>query len=252
MQVDPISEWQRLTEHYRQITDEELRELAVDFSDLTEAAQQVLRSEMRSRGLGDPENAGAASPVSQPAAMEPAQAALPLRNAPWAGDPVDVAFGTPFGARAPELVPDTPDTDDKVAGPHEFTWKTPLCECETPAKAWQISETLKQAGIESWIESPRAYAVDQAGLLGEPGGPRVLVAADQLDEARLVAARPIPREIVEASETSESEFTPPKCPACGATDPVLEGVEPENTWRCEQCGKEWTEALAGPSPGLPT
>ena len=37
--------------------DEELHELAFEFFDLTDTAQQALRSEMRSRGLGDPQAA---------------------------------------------------------------------------------------------------------------------------------------------------------------------------------------------------
>jgi hypothetical protein len=246
MQVDPVSEWQRLTEQYRGMNDDELRELAAEFADLTQTAQQVLRSELRSRGLGDPESANAVSPVPQPATKEPARAPLPLRNTP--SDPVDdIAFGG-FGDRPPELVPETPYPDNKVDGPHEYTWKTPLCVCETPAEAWQLSEALKQAGVESWIENPARYS-QYAEF--ELTGPRVLVAADQLDQARLVAAQPIPREIVQASEMSASEFKAPKCPACGASDPVLEAVEPENTWRCEQCGKEWTESLSDTSPQVP-
>ena len=64
MQADPIQEWQRLTEHYRQMGDQELRELAFDFSNLTDTAQQVLRSEMRCRGLGDPQAATNAPEIS--------------------------------------------------------------------------------------------------------------------------------------------------------------------------------------------
>ncbi|MGD0733039.1 MAG: hypothetical protein ABR956_17370 [Terracidiphilus sp.] len=28
-------------------------------------------------------------------------------------------------------------------------------------------------------------------------------------------------------------------------DSVLEDVNPFNTWRCEACGKQWSEAAAG-------
>jgi hypothetical protein len=54
MQTSPAEEWQRLTEHYREMSDEALEELALDFGDLTETAQQALSSEMRMRGLDDP------------------------------------------------------------------------------------------------------------------------------------------------------------------------------------------------------
>jgi hypothetical protein len=60
MQVNPAEDWQRLTEHYREISDGELLELAADFVDLTETAQQVLRTEMSNRGLHEPQAAGEA------------------------------------------------------------------------------------------------------------------------------------------------------------------------------------------------
>ena len=72
---------------------------------------------------------------------------------------------------------------------------------------------------------------------------RVLVAADQLDQARAIAARPIPPEIVSESAPKLPDYQPPKCPGCGAPDPVLEGVDPANSWKCEQCGRQWTESV---------
>jgi hypothetical protein len=72
--------------------------------------------------------------------------------------------------------------------------------------------------------------------------PRIQVAADQLEEARAIIARPIPREIIEKSNTPDEEFTVPVCPRCGAEEPLLEGVDPVNAWLCESCGAEWTDA----------
>jgi len=54
MQINPAEEWQRLTEHYRGMLDGELEQLAESFGDLTETAQQVLRNELRNRGLDEP------------------------------------------------------------------------------------------------------------------------------------------------------------------------------------------------------
>ncbi|MGA9061473.1 MAG: hypothetical protein WB341_07385 [Terracidiphilus sp.] len=235
MQADPIFEWQRLTEHYRRMSDDELRELAADFADLTETAQQVLRSEMRSRGLGDPQAASQA-PLTVSNAPQPASTARRAATPEPSLNLPDTEPGV-FG-RALELVPDTPagNEDD---GPHEYTWKTVLCICETQEEARQLSEALKQAGIDSWIEGTRKYS-PYADFV--QASPRVLVAADQLDQARAIAARPIPPEMVAESAMKEPEFTPPACPKCGAADPVLESVNPENTWRCEQCGEQWTES----------
>jgi hypothetical protein len=247
MQIDPVQEWQRLTAEYRQKGEVELRELARDYADLTPAAQEVLRSEMRSRGLDDPASTRSAPPL-QSAPGEPTQAPLALKNAPWAGSPVDMAFGA-IGARAPELVPDTPDTGDEIDGPHEYTWKTLLCECETSDQARQLIEALKQAGIDSWAEGTgltSRYAMSRRNYS------RVLVAADQLDQARAIAANSIPQEIVDESKEKVPDFVEPKCPKCGSDDVVLEGVDPANTWRCEQCDEQWTETSPATEGAGPT
>ena len=73
------------------------------------------------------------------------------------------------------------------------------------------------------------------------GNLQVLVAADQLDDAREIAARPIPQDVVDESRQEVPEYIPPKCPKCGAEDSVLESAEPTNSWLCEACGKQWTE-----------
>jgi hypothetical protein len=218
MQDNPAADWQRLTEHYREISDEELQELAADFVDLTEAAQQVLRNEMRNRGMDEPQ-------AVYEAARRPA-AVAPLR---WASS-VD-----PDAGAMDEDASGANEDDDR---PREFTWKTALCECDNVAQAWQIYEVLRQAGIESWIERPGSrYSLDISY-------PRVLVAADQLEEAQAIAAQPIPQEIIDLSKMDMPEFEAPKCPKCGAEDPVLESVEPTNTWLCEACGKRWAEPAA--------
>jgi len=85
-------------------------------------------------------------------------------------------------------------------------------------------------------------------------GPKVLVAADQLEEARQIAARPIPQDIIDDSRMKLPEFEPPTCQYCGAADPMLKGSEPCNQWVCEECGREWADAAepgweAGPKSG---
>ena len=219
MENDPAGEWLRLTEHYRQMYDDELLNLAADYHDLTDPAKQVLRDEMRTRGLGDP---------SSPSTVNFAHfASAGVANA---GRVPPSQWETP--ADLPEHGVDEPEP--QIA--HEFTWKTPLCERETREEAWQIYEVLRRAGIESWIVAPSRYA-------GDLGNPRVLVPADQLDQAREVASHPIPQEIVELSKMDVPEFELPKCLRCGGLDPVLESVDPSNTWRCEVCGNEWSEAV---------
>ncbi len=72
--------------------------------------------------------------------------------------------------------------------------------------------------------------------------PRILVAADQLEQACDILSRPIPQAIVEESKAEVPEFETPVCPKCGAEDPVLENADPVNSWLCEDCGNQWTDS----------
>jgi hypothetical protein len=241
MQIDPIEEWQRLTAEYREKYDGELLELAHDYADLTQPAQQALSAEMRSRGLGDPANPSAGAVQRDPKtglSARPATDSIEESAGGVLSEQSAGVFG--FGSTMPRLVPDTPDTDDKDDGPHEYTWKTPLCECETSEQAQQLVEALRKAGIDGWVDDAGSGSRYSMSSLDYP---RVLVAADQLNQARAIAAQPIPREIIEEEKEEVPDFVEPKCPKCGSDDVVLEGVDPENTWRCEQCDAQWTENL---------
>ncbi len=243
MQIDPVLEWQRLTAEYRDKGEGELLELARDFTDLTPNAQQALRAEMRSRGMGDPE-----SPRTPPEVEVSQPSSSPSRPADSIAEPApevlsDQAAGLlGLNSGMPRLVPDQPESGKEDEGPHEYTWKTPLCDCETNDEAQQLTGVLRQVGIDSWIQQAREFGRRNA---------RVMVAADQLDQAQAIAAQFVPQMIAEDATEEEPEFVEPKCPKCGSDDVVLEGVDPENTWRCEQCDEQWTEtapAIAGEGP----
>ncbi|HVZ84281.1 MAG TPA: hypothetical protein VG893_11450 [Terracidiphilus sp.] len=214
-EADSGQEWQRLRDVYRGKWDDELRALAADFDDLTPMAQQVLRDEMHLRGLD------AASP------REP-------RGEPQAGS----VEGHPGEIGSIET------GSEEMA---EFTWKVKLCDCETAEQAWQIGEVLRRAGIESWVEGASArYEWDVVS-------PRVLVAADQLEQAQVLAGQPIPQDVIDQSkaELADSEpFELPVCPACGTEDPLLVNADPVNTWQCEACGREWSDPEEAKQPLL--
>ena len=112
MQVDPIEEWRRLREHYIQLNDEELYELALDFAELTEPAQQVLRDEMKSRGLDLPR----------------AHSEVPKYR-------IQSHLSATESDASQPSAPNTNQAEDEQADrPHEYTWKTQLCECETTSR----------------------------------------------------------------------------------------------------------------------
>ncbi|HLL78423.1 MAG TPA: hypothetical protein VKT25_02925 [Ktedonobacteraceae bacterium] len=209
MRLDPLMEWQRLSKHYQSLGDDELRELAADGSDLTETARQVLNDEMKRRGLKQE--------VTQIAAHSAPAVYDERRN--W-----DDVYIPP---------PRRNDDEGRSDGPVEYTWKTPLCECDTEEQVRELTEALRRVGIDSWVRGQRG----RSSLLS--------VAADQLDQARAIAAQPIPAEIVDEvrrdADAGPQDFAMPSCPKCGASDPFLAGVNPVNHWRCGACGEEWVE-----------
>jgi hypothetical protein len=211
MQSDPRAEWERLTHLYAEKSDEELVDLAEDFGNLTDVAQQVLRDEMRKRRLEGP--------------GERRDREQPVIFGRWGAEPESDAAK---GEAEPE-----PGNDDE---PVEYTWKTLLCECDDNDQAELLGMALKQAGIENWVEHPDAGTIGR--LL-----PRVLVPADELDKAREVASRPIPQEIVDLANTPAEEFVAPSCPKCGSANSLLVSLEPTNAWRCDDCGARWSDAL---------
>jgi hypothetical protein len=210
------TDWQALSQHYRSMFDGELENLAKEMDTLTEMAQQVLRAELKNRGLSAPG-------TGQRTWAETQTPFRLVRNAnPGVGDD-DV-----------DLPESTGENEQRV--PTEFTWKTPLRDCGSEVEARALSEVLHRAGIDNWIELPGR----RGGALASP---RVLVAADQLEQATEVASRPIPKEILDDLSVEAPEFESPHCPACHAEDPTLESTEPSNSWLCEACGKQWTEPI---------
>ena len=218
MHDNPAEDWRGLAERYRAMFDGELEELADGFADLTPTAQEVLRGEMTSRGLGDPRAEAAVTWPSAPVAL----ARFASSVDPDADESSSESEGDAGGNEEDER-------------PREFTWKTPLCACDSEGQAWEIHKALRRAGIDSWVERPGRDRVSSL---------RVVVAADQLEAARAIAAQPIPQAILDEYNEETPEFVAPQCPACGADDPVLESAEPTNAWLCEACGKQWSEPAA--------
>jgi predicted RNA-binding Zn-ribbon protein involved in translation (DUF1610 family) len=217
MQNDPGTEWTRLTRLYADKSDEELLDLATDFGNLTETAQTVLRDELRKRKLGTPETVGSKQPQELPAIF-----------GRWSAE-----------REAPEKSSDADDSDsvDEEGSQEllEFTWKTLLYECSSEEEVWERSLMIQLEGIENWTQ-----------------GLQIMVAADQLDEARAILTKPIPLEIINEYRTRDDAFVAPTCPKCGGRDPQLESIDPTNTWRCENCGATWTDPASveneGPNP----
>jgi hypothetical protein len=212
-----MEEWRRLTTLYSEMGDVEIRELANQINDLTEAAQQILREELKKRGIAE-------------------------KPAPKVRSSESDFVGVHWDGREDSDQDLNPEALE--SGAVEYTWKTGLCRCDSIDEAAQRSEMLRRAGIESWVQRPGVRFVVPWLELGV-GDLQINVAADQLEQARAIMAQPIPQDII--NEIKEEESTPayevPVCPKCKAEDPTLESVEPSNNWLCESCGYTWSDPI---------
>ncbi len=219
MQQDLMEEWRRLTALYGEMGDIEIRDLADQINDLTPNAQQILRDELKKRGVSEKHSSG------------PAQ-----------GKRDDDSAAVHWDGREDSDL--DPNGDASETGAPEYTWKTGLCRCDSIDEAAQRGEMLRRAGIECWVQRPGSRFVVPWLEIGV-GDIQINVAADQLDQARAVVSQPIPQDIID--QVKEEESTPayeiPVCPKCGAADPTLESVELSNNWLCESCGQTWSDPV---------
>lgn len=219
MQTDPMEEWRRLTALYGEMGDVEIRELADQINDLTPNAQQVLRDELKKRGVSTER-------LAQTEGMLTANGAY-VR---WHQEQDTAA-----------------DRDGELSGedrPADYSWKVALYRCDSLDEATARGEMLRRAGIDSWIQRPGARFVVPWLELGV-GDIQINVAADQLDHAKTIVAQPIPQAILDelAEQNAAPAYELPVCPKCKAADPTLESVEPSNNWLCESCGYEWSDPV---------
>jgi hypothetical protein len=73
--------------------------------------------------------------------------------------------------------------------------------------------------------------------------PQLRVAPDDEALARYILTQPVTAE-KRAQYDAEPEcepFVTPRCPICRSSEVVLESVANGNLWRCDSCGKSWSD-----------
>ena len=124
------------------------------------------------------------------------------------------------------------------AKPVEYSWMVLLCQCDSNEHAYQLQEVLYREGIDSWVDNEKSPG--RHGLRY----PEVLVAPDQLEKARRIAAQPIPQGILNDAKNLQSEdFVAPRCPRCKSEEVLLVTTEPTNQWQCDECGAKWSDRV---------
>lgn len=232
---DPAAEYLRISERYRQMSDEELLLLMPQSSELTPFAQQALASEARSRGLKleagtEDEKAAAPSPVKpRPVYFE--------RESPKFAD-------SAAGELADEESEEEGDSyeEDRKLVELNIVWSA--------RDALKLQAILDEAGIPYFMGPEKATGVDQVtsdfskGVsvkimkIGMPWAIPLMQHYEPEDDPR--------------SEPEEAKEIPVRCPVCHSTEVVFEGLSGAKAseadeasekykWTCDQCGHQWED-----------
>jgi DNA-directed RNA polymerase subunit M/transcription elongation factor TFIIS len=229
---DPAGEYLRISERYRQMSDEELLVLAPQSSELTPLAQQALASEVRSRGLKiEVQNAG----QSRPSQFRRPQ------------------FRPPPTAIEPES--STVDSDGSAslaASPYDEERKlVDLCTVWSVRDALKVQNILDAAGIPFFMGTEKAAGVD---LVTSNFAEGVVVQVMKIGRPWARQAMQHYRPEDEATpevEEKQGDLTV-RCPKCHSEEIVFEGgtdtliVAGDDSaqkfqWMCDSCGHQWED-----------
>ena len=210
--LDPAGEGLRLSEHYRQLSDDELVGLARQTSELTDDAQQALAQEIANRRLRIPpeESAAPPSPEPQPDSAEDGES-------PYAEDR--------------ELVV--------------------ICTVWSLTDALKLQRLLDTAGIPFYLGPEKATGAE-AVTSNFANGLSVQIMQVVVPWARQVLQQYFPADEPPEEKADESDNLAIHCPKCHSTEVVFEDLDrgPENSegkpsskfkWTCDSCGHEWED-----------
>jgi DNA-directed RNA polymerase subunit M/transcription elongation factor TFIIS len=210
--LDPAGEWLRLSEHYRQLSDDELVHMARQTSELTDVAQQALAQEIANRRLKLPpeESAAPRSPEPQPDSAEDGES-------PYAEDRQLVDILT--------------------------VWSL--------ADALKLQRLLDTTGIPFYMGPEKATGVD-AVTSNFANGLNVQIMQVGVPWARQALQQYFPADEPPEEKAGESDDLAIYCPRCHSMEVVFEDLDrgTENAdgkpsskfkWTCDSCGHAWED-----------
>ena len=239
---DPAGvEFLRISERYRQMSDEEILVLMPQSSELTPFAQQALANEVRSRGLkAEPEvedGKPSASPPRKASQVEAPQ----FRPPP--------AFFKPESADLRDsavrdfLEPDSAYDEDRKL--------VELCTVWSARDAAKVQAILDEAGIPFFMGPEKATSVESV-TSNFANGVSVQIMRIGLPWARTGMSHYAPEDDPTPKETAEPEEVAVRCPKCHSEEVVFEGLTSEPgkaaddssqkyKWSCDSCGNQWED-----------
>jgi DNA-directed RNA polymerase subunit M/transcription elongation factor TFIIS len=225
--LDPATEWLRLSERYRQMSDDELLALSRQSYEMTEVAQQVLAQEISQRKLKlQPDE-----PIEEP--------------------PAPPGLDTP----KPEPPPDTTDAPDNAYAADPTYAKdrelVEICIVWSLPDALQVQTLLDTAGIPFFMGLEKATVVD-AVTSNFADGVSVQIMRVGLPWARQALQHYTPANEPDKGKDEELNDLAIRCPKCHSTEVVFERLlsEPASAtdnssskyeWTCDSCGHQWED-----------
>jgi hypothetical protein len=200
--LDPAGEWLRLSKHYRQLSDDELVDLARQTSGLTDVAQQVLAQEIANRRLKIPPEAAAAP-------------------------------------RRPELQPDSAeDAESPYAKDRELVLLITVFSLRDALKLQRLFDT---AGIPFYIGPEKASSVE-AVTSNFAKGLGVQIMEIGLPWASRAIRQYFPEDAPPEEKTDEPDNFAIHCPKCHSTEVVFEDLDrgPKNSEGEPSSKFKWT------------
>lgn len=233
--LDPAGqEFLRISEHYRQMSDDELLVLMPQSSELTPFAQEALANEVRSRGLKAEvdEKSSAPSPVKASQLEQPPPASFE-RESPELRDWAVKDF----------LEPDSPYDEDRKL--------VELCTVWSVRDALKVQTILDEAGIPCFMGPEKATGVDKV-TSNFSNGVGVQIMLIGVPWARQAMQRYEPEDEPAPKENPELDEVVVRCPKCHSDEVVFEGrtseladIRDESSqkfeWACDSCGHHWED-----------
>lgn len=242
--MDPLNspdELLRITERYRQMTDEELLLLVPQSSELTPLAQQALASEVRQRRLKvevQQEDEKPAPPWLNPS----------VPSAPWF-NPGASSFNAPDFRR--RTTPEPRNLPDENSDDDEDRKLVELCTVWSARDALQMQTILDNVGIPFFMGPEKATGVDTV-TSDFSKGVGVQIMHIGLPWALEPMKNYFPADDPTPQEKEEPEELDVRCPKCHSTEVVFDeliGEQPKSQqdspqkfrWTCDSCGNEWQD-----------
>jgi DNA-directed RNA polymerase subunit M/transcription elongation factor TFIIS len=244
--LDPAGEFLRISERYRQMSDEEILVLIPQSSELTPFAQQALANEVRQRGLRSEVEVEA----EEPSASSQFEASRVKRP--------PVSFEHEFSKFRDSAGDDFPNADsshDRDSSSDADSYEEDrklidLCTVWSLREALKVKMILDGLGIPFFMGPERATGVD--GVTSFANGISVQIMQIGLPWAGPARRHYEPTDDPNRKEDEELDELAVRCPKCHSAEVVFEGgtstlvVATDDSsqkykWTCDSCGHQWED-----------